>query len=129
MDTRRAFLQRGMMQGARSRGRKEIGFKSVYENCRFISGFFLILKEQLKFKEFDKIIKMKQYTITIPDEEESGFIELMKGISYITNIEKNSIFDIPEEHKQLVRERIEKYKNNPESYMTWVDIENKMKLD
>ena len=76
-----------------------------------------------------KSIEMKQYTITIPDEDESGFVELMKSLSYITNIEKNSIFDIPEEHKQLVRERIEKYKNSPESYMTWEDIENKLKLD
>jgi len=72
---------------------------------------------------------MKQYTITIPDDEEFNFIELIKSLSYITNIEKNSILDIPEEHKQLVRERIEKYKNSPESYMTWEDIENKLKLD
>jgi tyrosyl-tRNA synthetase len=78
---------------------------------------------------FDKPIEMKQYTITIPDDEEFNFIELIKSLSYITNIEKNSILDIPEEHKQLVRERIEKYKNSPESYMTWEDIENKLKLD
>ena len=87
--------------------------------------------KQNLFLNFDKKLnsKMKQFTITIPDNEESGFIELMKSISYITNIEKNSIFDIPEEHKQLVRNRIEKYKSYPESYMTWEDIENKMKLD
>lgn len=87
--------------------------------------------KQNLFLNFDKKLnsKMKQFTITIPDNEESGFIELMKSISYITNIEKNSIFDIPEEHKQLVRDRIEKYKSCPESYMTWEDIENKMKFD
>jgi putative addiction module component (TIGR02574 family) len=33
---------------------------------------------------------------------------------------------IPEEHKQLVRERIEKYENNPDSYLSWDDIERKM---
>ncbi|HEY9113451.1 MAG TPA: addiction module protein [Bacteroidales bacterium] len=33
---------------------------------------------------------------------------------------------IPEEHKQIVRERIEKYKNSPESYLTWNEIEDKM---
>ena len=33
---------------------------------------------------------------------------------------------IPEEHKQIVRERINKYENNPESYYSWNDIERKM---
>jgi hypothetical protein len=72
---------------------------------------------------------MKQYTITIPDDEESRFIEMMKGISYVKNIEGNSLFNIPEEHKQIVRDRIEKYENNPDSYLTLEDIENKIKLD
>jgi hypothetical protein len=34
--------------------------------------------------------------------------------------------EIPEEHKQIVRERIKKYKNNPGSYLSWDDIERKM---
>lgn len=72
---------------------------------------------------------MKQFTITIPDNEEIDFIKLMKSISYIKNIERNNIFDIPEEHKQIVRNRIAKYENRPESYLTWEEIENKMKLD
>jgi hypothetical protein len=33
---------------------------------------------------------------------------------------------IPEEHKQIVRERIKKYENSPESYHSWDDIERKM---
>lgn len=33
---------------------------------------------------------------------------------------------IPEEHKQEVRERIKKYKNSPDSYLSWDDIERKM---
>ncbi|MBW6535335.1 MAG: addiction module protein [Mariniphaga sp.] len=33
---------------------------------------------------------------------------------------------IPEEHKQIVRERIKKYKNNPGSYLSWDDIERKI---
>jgi hypothetical protein len=28
---------------------------------------------------------------------------------------------IPEEQKQLVRERIKKYENNPDSYLSWDD--------
>lgn len=34
---------------------------------------------------------------------------------------------IPEEHKQIVRERIKKYENSPDSYLAWNDIEEKLK--
>jgi hypothetical protein len=33
---------------------------------------------------------------------------------------------IPEEHNQIVRERIKKYENSPENYLSWNDIERKM---
>jgi hypothetical protein len=33
---------------------------------------------------------------------------------------------IPEEHKQIIRERINKYENSPGSYLSWNDIERKM---
>jgi hypothetical protein len=33
---------------------------------------------------------------------------------------------IPEEDKQIVRERIKKYESSPESYLSWNEIENKM---
>ena len=33
---------------------------------------------------------------------------------------------IPEEHKQIVLERIKKYENAPGSYLSWDDIEHKM---
>ena len=33
---------------------------------------------------------------------------------------------IPEEHKQIVRNRIKKYKNSLDSYLSWNDIEQKI---
>ena len=33
---------------------------------------------------------------------------------------------IPEEHKQIVRERIKKYENSPDCYLSWEDIEHKV---
>ena len=32
---------------------------------------------------------------------------------------------IPEEHKQIVQERIKKYENSPNRYLSWDDIERK----
>lgn len=72
---------------------------------------------------------MKQYTITIPDNKETIFVEMMKSISFVKNIEKGYLSDIPEEHKAMVRERIKKYETKPESYVEWDDIENRIILD
>jgi hypothetical protein len=33
---------------------------------------------------------------------------------------------IPEEHKQIVRKRIKKYENKPDTYLSWDEIERKM---
>ena len=33
---------------------------------------------------------------------------------------------IPEEHKQIVRKRIKKYKSYPDNYLSWNDIEQKI---
>jgi len=44
-----------------------------------------------------------------------------------TDQNKDDIF-IPEEHKLLVRERIKKQEHNPDSYLTWNDIERKLRV-
>ena len=72
---------------------------------------------------------MKQYTITIPENKMSIFVEMMKSISFVKNIEEDYSIDVPDEHKAIVRERIKKYENSPESYLEWDDIENEIKLD
>jgi hypothetical protein len=64
---------------------------------------------------------MTQFTISIPDNKASIFYEFMKSISFIEDIEIQ--YDIPESYKNIVRERIEKYKNNPEAYLEWEEIE------
>ncbi len=44
-----------------------------------------------------------------------------------TNITDDANFEIPESQKSIVRERIEKYKSNPDNYLTWDNIEEKIK--
>lgn len=69
---------------------------------------------------------MKSFNITIPDNKESLFLEWMKSISFVKKIEEVTDVDIPEEHKQIVRQRIKKYENKPDSYLSWDDIERKI---
>lgn len=69
---------------------------------------------------------MKQFTITISDDKVDLFMELMESISYVKEVKEKKLFDVPEEHKLIVRERIEKYKNSPQSYLEWESIEEKL---
>jgi hypothetical protein len=68
---------------------------------------------------------MKQFTIWIPDNKVEFFVELMKSISFVKSIEEEKVTKIPEEHKSMVRERIQKYENSPESYVEWDEMEEK----
>jgi len=56
---------------------------------------------------------MKQFTITIPDNKESIFIEWMKSISFVKKIEAVEKSDLPEWHKAILDERLASYKSSP----------------
>ncbi|MDO8929032.1 MAG: hypothetical protein Q7W54_08590 [Bacteroidota bacterium] len=61
---------------------------------------------------------MKQIAVTIPDNKESLFIELMKSISFVKEIETIEDFVIPEEQKQIVRKRIKASETDPSKIIT-----------
>ena len=69
---------------------------------------------------------MKQITLNIQDSKFNFFLELIKNFDFI-HVSDDIV--IPEEHKKIVRERIEKYGNSLENYQEWKDIEDKIKLD
>ena len=69
---------------------------------------------------------MKKFTIRIPDNKVDFFVEMMKSISFVKSIEEENVTDIPEKHKSIVRERIQKCENFPESYLEWNEIEEKL---
>ena len=71
---------------------------------------------------------MKRFTITIPDDKENIFVEMMKSISFVKTIEADSPGDIPEEQQEIVRRRIKQMEEYPESCLSWEDIERKIKL-
>ena len=71
---------------------------------------------------------MKNFTITIPDNKETIFIEMMKSISFIKKIEATTNIEIPEVHKEIVRNRLQQMEEHPESFLSWEDIDRKMKL-
>jgi hypothetical protein len=71
---------------------------------------------------------MKSFTITIPDDKENIFVEMMKSISFVKTIEAGSDVNITEEQKEIVLKRAERMKEYPESCLSWDEIERKIKL-
>ncbi len=75
---------------------------------------------------------MKQIAITIPDNKEALFIELMESLSFVQNIESVESVesvestDIPEWHKAIIDQRMENYKERPESYRDWEDVQKEI---
>ena len=72
---------------------------------------------------------MTQFTISIPDNKADLFLEFMRNISFVKNIEEIDIPPIPEIHKSIIRERVAKNKHNPDAYITWDELESDIILD
>lgn len=70
---------------------------------------------------------MKQIAVTIPDNKESLFIELLKSISFVKGIETIEDFEIPEEQKQIVRKRIKDSETDPSRLLNWDEVKHKIK--
>ncbi len=71
---------------------------------------------------------MKSFTITIPDNKENIFIEMMKSITFVEKIQVAKEIEISEENKRIVLDRLQSIEEHPESHITWNDIEQKIKF-
>ncbi|NEW83635.1 MAG: addiction module protein [Mariniphaga sp.] len=71
---------------------------------------------------------MKQIAVTIPDNKESLFIELMKNLSFVKGIENIENINIPEWHKAIIDQRMENFKVHPESFRDWEEVQREINL-
>jgi hypothetical protein len=76
----------------------------------------------------------QQILLNVPVSFEQ-VIDLVKQLSPAEKLQLSEVLlteqsiddiEIPEEHKELVRERIKKYEDKPGSYFTWNEIEQKL---
>jgi len=68
---------------------------------------------------------MKEITLKVPDHKIDFVLELFEQLG----IEVFDEIEIPEEHKEIVRERIRKSKANPERLLNWDEVKDNFKLD
>ena len=68
---------------------------------------------------------MKEITLKVPDHKIDFILELIEQLG----IEVSEEIEIPEEHKEIVRERIRKSNANPERLLNWDEVKDNFKLD
>ncbi len=66
---------------------------------------------------------MKAFTIFIPEEKVQFFMELVKSLGFKVKEENTKEIELSDAHKSILNERLENYKNNPDSYMDWDDAQ------
>jgi hypothetical protein len=69
---------------------------------------------------------MKNISVQIPDNKYPFFMELLKNFDFVKVKDEDII--IPEEHKQIVRERIKMSEKDPSRRLKWDDAKHKIKL-
>ena len=68
---------------------------------------------------------MKEVTIIIPDNKLNFIIELLSQLG----IEVSHKYDIPEEHMNIVRDRMAKSEVDPDRLAEWDNIKDQFTLD
>jgi hypothetical protein len=68
---------------------------------------------------------MKEITLKIPDDKLPFFMELIEQLGF----EVAGELEIQEEHKVVVRERINKSDQNPERLLDWDQVQDNFQFD
>jgi len=73
---------------------------------------------------------MKQYTITIPDDKNEFFVELIRSLGFV--IQQGDFFSLEDANIQqwqidIIEQRIKNA--SPTSYKNWDDIKDQFRLD
>ncbi len=68
---------------------------------------------------------MTHFNITVPDNRAIFFQELLNSLSF-AKVEPNIEFELTEAHKSIIGQRLENYKNNPDSYRDWEEVQKEI---
>ncbi len=77
---------------------------------------------------------MKEIIVQVPDTKVNFFLELLNGLGILGRIRETEVVSadedmiIPEFHKEIVRERMKKYADNPQRVLKWSEVRKGLKL-
>jgi len=58
----------------------------------------------------------------LKDVKDQNLIEAIKNLLYFRNNTNNTPYQIPEEHKKILDERLAKHQTNPNAGKSWVEV-------
>ncbi len=64
---------------------------------------------------------MAHFSVTVPDNKATFFRELLQSLRFCG--ERTDEFELTEAQKSIIDQRLENYKNNPDSYFDWEDVQ------
>ncbi len=64
---------------------------------------------------------MTQIILNIKDNKLGFFLELIKNFDFI-KLEQADDLELTKVHKAILDQRLENYKNNPDSYLDWEEV-------
>ncbi|MBN2237119.1 MAG: addiction module protein [Bacteroidales bacterium] len=64
---------------------------------------------------------MAHFSVTVPDNKATFFRELLQSLSF--KGERTDEFELTQAQKSIIDQRLENYKNNPDSYLDWEDVQ------
>ena len=63
---------------------------------------------------------MAHYSVTVPENKIHFFEELIHNLNL--EGERTDDFELSDAQKSVIDERLENYKNNPDTYLDWKDV-------
>ncbi len=66
---------------------------------------------------------MRSFTVYVPENKVSFFKELINSLRFKVKEGKSEVIELSEAHKAVLSERLENYKNNPENFQDWEDVQ------
>ncbi len=65
---------------------------------------------------------MAQFSVTVPEDKVHFFEELIHNLNL--DGKRTDDFELCDVQKLVVEQRLENYKNKPDSYLHWKDVQN-----
>ena len=66
---------------------------------------------------------MRPFTVYVPENKVPFFKELVNSLRFKVKEGKTEDIELSEAHKAILDERLESYKNNPDSYQNWEAVQ------
>ncbi len=69
---------------------------------------------------------MKNITLSVPDSKFTYFLNLIKDMGFVKVIEGDSDYELSEEHKKILDERLKEHFENPSAGKRWEDVKKEL---